>query len=132
MDCRQATQDRHPLSGEVDGYTPTDHGALQAPARRQTGIRQDQLLDGLQEDQDRNGGVRHQEVHFNALRETYRIFFLFESQYVTGLSSGIGNDLGTTLVPHSYPFCFALKERYRGAKVTTTLHIQQLFVLKFA
>ena len=29
----------------------------------------------------------------------------------------MGNDLGTTLVPHSSSFCFALKERYCGAKV---------------
>ena len=68
----------------------------------------------------------------DALRKTYRFPFLFGNQHVTELPSSIGNDLGTTLVPHSYPFCFALKERYRGAKVTTTLHIQQLFVLKFA
>ena len=53
------------------------------------------------------------------LGETYGFSFLFESQYVIELSSGIGNDLETTLVPHSYQFCFALKERYRGCKGNT-------------
>lgn len=51
-----------------------------------------------------------------SLCETYRFSFLLENQYVTELSSSIGNDLGTTLVPHSYSFCFALKERCRGCK----------------
>jgi len=63
--------------------------------------------------------MRHRKADLLALWETYKSSFLFESQYVTKLPSGIGNDLGTTLVPHSYQFCFALKERYRGCKGNT-------------
>lgn len=61
-------------------------------------------------------GSRYHQAHYLSRRKTYRISFLFENQCVTELPSGIGNDLGTTLVPHSYSFCFALKERYRAYK----------------
>ena len=54
-----------------------------------------------------------------ALSKAYRFSFLFGNQYVTELPSATGNDLGTTLAPHSYSFCFAHKERYRDCKGNT-------------
>ena len=42
-DHQQVSQNQHPLSGETDGRTLADYRPLQAPTRRQTGVRQDAL-----------------------------------------------------------------------------------------
>lgn len=43
MDNRPPSQDRHPLPSETDGRSFADHRPLQAPTRRQAGVRQDAL-----------------------------------------------------------------------------------------
>ena len=63
VDYQQATQDQHPISGEIDGCTLADYRPLQAPTRRQAGVRQDELLVDVQEAENGDDSLWHRESH---------------------------------------------------------------------
>ncbi len=69
MDNQQATQDQYPLPSKADGRTLADYRPLQAPTGRQTGVRQDELLDDVQETENSDDRLRHRESHLLPLRK---------------------------------------------------------------
>lgn len=63
VDYQQASQDEYPLPGEADGRPLADYRPLQAPAGRQTGVWQDELLVDVQEVENGNDCLRHRKSH---------------------------------------------------------------------
>ena len=63
MDYRPPSQNGHPIPSEADGRTFADYRPLQAPARRQACIRQDELLVDVQEIENSYGGLWNREIH---------------------------------------------------------------------
>ena len=63
VDYQQASQDEYPLPGEADGRPLADYRPLQAPAGRQAGVWQDELLVDVQEVENSDDSLRHRESH---------------------------------------------------------------------